>query len=227
MNENTLNKIINRIEDKDFKVLNAKMKDGSDVFGSFNVENHTGSPSLVVYGDNVSGKSLIGKIIESVLRQDDIPVRNACVRNRTTGGIEKAMIYGDEGDQSTGATSLKVLQLCLRSSKQDSGESAMILDEADLGLSPKFSRALGEHVASEINESDPEKMIIIISHDADFLKSYVNKASGKVSSIGINTDKSLDAWINSDEVATIDELLGLKSLSMDKWRAINSKINEK
>jgi len=88
----------------------------------------------MVYGDNAAGKSLIGQLIEQKARQDSIAVRSVSVRNRTRGGIEDSLIFGDQGDQSTGATSISAIQLAIKSMHQDDEASIdELLDPSSLG----------------------------------------------------------------------------------------------
>lgn len=224
---NRLNDFIERINKKDFKILRAKLKDSTNVFENFTIENINNSQALIIYGENVSGKSLIGKLCEAIFRKDGVGSRSASVGNRTASGIEKALIYGDETSQSTGATSFKVLDLCLTAGINDNGESLMILDEPDLGLSPKYSRTLGKYIAEKINEAPDDKYLVVVSHNADFLESFYSILNIKSSYVGINTTESLEEWIKSDSMASLDDLINLKSLDGDKYRAIYQATQEK
>lgn len=217
---NRLNKFTDRVKNKNFKVLRAKFKNGDAVFEKFIIENLENSQALIIYGENVSGKSFIGKLCEAVFRKDGVGVRSASVGNRTASGVEKAFIYGDESSQSTGATSFRVMDLCLNSSINDVGETLMILDEPDLGLSPKYSRTLGKYLAEKINSCSDDKYIIVVSHNADFLESFHHNLKVKPSHIGINTSETFDEWLKSDSLADIDDLMNLSKLDGDKYRAI-------
>lgn len=221
---NYINNFITKVENKEFRVLRAFLNESTPLFQSFSISNVENSKSLIIFGKNVSGKTLIGKLLQGSAQQDNVSVRNCSMGIRTSSGTGKALIYGDESEQSTGATSVKVLELCIKSSLKDEGESIIILDEPDLGLSPKYSRALGKFIAKKINNADDDKFITIVSHNAVFLKAFNSFLDIKSSYVGINTEESLDEWVNSDEIADIDSLLSLSDMDTQKWKAIQRAI---
>jgi hypothetical protein len=216
----TINDFFLDIQNKKYLLLEAQRENGEKVWDNFTLDFKESSNTLVVYGDNACGKSFICKFMEQVARQDKICVRNACVRNRTAGGTENAMIYGDEGTQSTGQTSFSVLKLCFNSAERDRKDSLVILDEPDIGLSPRFSKALGEYVYNRTNTLESSVFTVIISHNHDFIRHLLKYSDNNISSFGINTDKSLNEWIESDDIASIEELENLPTLGIDNWRAI-------
>lgn len=61
------------------------------------------------------------------------------MRNRTSNGIERSFVFGDEGSQSTGATSLSVAIKCLSITLKEDKDSLAILDEPDVGLSDYYN----------------------------------------------------------------------------------------
>lgn len=179
----------------------------------------------IIYGDNASGKSYIARLIETEYRKSEIPSRSVSVKNRTSGGIESSLIFGREGRQSTGATSLKVMNKALNSAEQDRYRSLLVLDEPNLGLSKRYSRALGIHLAQRIEEM--EKLdIVIVSHDEQFIKTLLDNLTETPTTLGINTKLSLNDWLNDDEVACLEELYGLSDLATAKRKAINKREQE-
>ena len=216
--------LLKRFSEKKYNIFHAKMEDDSDVFTNLKVDISEKSKILVVYGDNATGKSLISKLLEQILKQDKIAVRNACVRNRTSSGIEKAMIYGDEATQSTGATSFNVIKLCLNSCLKDTKESVAILDEPDLGLSSRFSKSLAQFIMSYTKEMNNEQFVVITSHNKDFIQQLINDSENGVSSFGINTEQNLQDFINNDDIASIEELENRGSFGHKRWLAIENSL---
>lgn len=178
----------------------------------------------IIYGDNASGKSYISRLIEDEYRNQGVGVRNASMKNRTSGGIEGSLIFGREGRQSTGATSLKVINKALASA-ESSNHSLIILDEPNLGLSKRYSNALGIYLAEEINQME-QIDLVLISHDDSFIKTLLENLNEKPTSLGINTDLGLDKWLVDDTVACIEELYGLGELATKKRQAINKRESE-
>lgn len=182
--------------------------------------------ALIVFGDNASGKSLICSLIEAVVSEKS-PTRRVCIKNRVTASPSRAFIFGDESTQSTGETSVRVIQKALAGAKQDDEPSLIILDEPDFGLSAKYSRALGRYLAQHIAELCARgSYLVIVSHSTPLLEAFNNELEGKVSFFGINTHQSLDVWLADDTEKSLDELLGLTRLARLKESAISREMEK-
>ncbi|CAH7393938.1 conserved hypothetical protein [Vibrio chagasii] len=212
---------LKNIIEKRYMMMEASYSNGDDVFSTFTASNIEGCKAVVIYGDNCSGKSFIAKFLDSVMRQTHkVAVRSASVGNRVGGGVENVMIYGNEKEESTGVTSFKVMNLGLKSTSETRGSAMMILDEPTLGMSPRYSRATGTYVATKFNDMDDDKFIVVISHEVEFIKSFIKTCSKPVCGLGVETELNLDDWLNSDIEAPIEELESLSDTANDKWRAI-------
>jgi energy-coupling factor transporter ATP-binding protein EcfA2 len=213
-------KTIECFENKDFAIFDILNSNNKPIFNDLSVNHNENSKTLIIYGDNASGKSFFSSIINQIFNQEKVPVRSVSMANRTKSGMEKAMIFGNESEQSTGTTSVSVISLALNSALNDDDDSLVILDEPDIGLSPRFSKALARYINDfYLNESD-NKYLVLVSHNAEFMSHFLKLSKVPVSSIGINTTMSLTEWINNDVEATVDELLGLKDIEINTWRAI-------
>lgn len=177
-----------------------------------------------IYGENASGKSFIARCFEMVARArkpSKLSVRSVSVANRTSSGVEKAMIFGNESEQSTGETSVSVMKLALRSLANESGEGVVILDEPDLGLSPKYSRALGRYIAEFILEHEKNgKALFVISHNDTFIESVIKHYNNTYNSVGVDTDLTLREWLDDDSEYEMEDLDALKDIAIAKWRGI-------
>lgn len=173
----------------------------------------------IIYGDNTTGKSFVAGLIEEAFRAENIGVRSVSVKNRTAGGYEQSMIFGRESRQSTGETSVKVMNKAIDAAENDNKPSLVVLDEPDLGLSRKFSKALGIYLAQRVKEVE-HLQLLLISHNSEFLESFMSSLHMEVTTCGINTEKTLSEWLSSDDVASVEELLGLRDLAHEKKRAI-------
>ena len=159
-------------------------------------------------------------VIEFALRDNKVEVRSSSMSNRTRGGIERAMIFGDESTASTGATSIKTAKKSLSATALAEKAAVSILDEPDIGLSPYYSRALGKHIAEEFNAMTDKKGLILISHSKELINNFLAYVEKDVVTIGVNTNKSLSDWFNNTDIASIDELLDLDSYGREKEIAI-------
>lgn len=217
---NFLDSTFNHIKDRNYYVLEAEINDGELVFEHLTLEAQENAKVAIVYGDNAAGKSFIGKLVETVARSQNIHCMSAAVRNRTSSGVAKAMVFGDEETQSTGQTSLSVMQLALKTANNDDKDCLITLDEPDIGLSRKYSKALGKYLASQANSLPENKMFIVITHNIDMLQSYLDDLSVPFLTLGVNTDKTLSEWMSDDTDALLGDFEKLNDIALQRWRAI-------
>lgn len=217
-----LQKLKQKTDYRETKILNVKNKDGK-IFNHFNL-NEGSERIAIIYGANASGKSYIARLIEESLRSE-IPVRNVCMKNRASGSIESTLVFGREGKKSTGEASVAVMCKALESAKSDKGESLVILDEPNLGLSKRFSKALGQYLSTFVNENK-NIHLLLVSHDDNFLKSFQNGLEEMPTTCGVNTKMNLQEWFDDEEVATMEELLNLPEKSGNQRRLIMRKEQE-
>ncbi len=181
--------------------------------------------ALVIFGDNASGKSLVCNLIESKVRQHH-EVRSMSVKNRTSKSIGRTFIFGDEAQQSTGETSVRVVQKAFNGADLHDEPSLIILDEPDLGLSSKYARAMGRFIAQETNRVKEKGVyVIIVSHNIELLTTFCDELDNPTSYIGLNTNDTLDSWLTSDDEKTIHDLLSLTKVARRKEMAINREMD--
>ena len=162
------------------------------------------------------------------LMDENINTRNVSMNERTSAGVKRAFLIGDEGSQSTGETSFTFLKKAFGGMEQEESElkSVAIFDEPDLGLSSRYSRALGRYFAEKESELNENKAIVIISHSIEFIKSFIKHSETGISSLGVNTSSSLNDWLEDDTEQSIEELMGLTTLGRAKHSGIENKLRE-
>lgn len=122
-------------------------------------------PVMLIGGINASGKSIMASVVETAAKKCGFGKRTVSMTNRTSSGFQRAMIFGDESDSSTGVNSVAAVINGLKSSKTDNKPCVLVLDEPDIGLSEEYAGALGEYIAAHMIEPDHNlKLIVIISH---------------------------------------------------------------
>jgi ABC-type Mn2+/Zn2+ transport system ATPase subunit len=218
-----MRKALEKLSNYGFKLLKATVDD-LPVFDKITL-NYSGDsePKLVVvYGDNASGKSLLVKLLEQQLQDAEWVIRATSMKNRTSAGVSRAFIYGSDGDQSTGATSVKAAQRCLLALKNEAEPCALsVLDEPDIGLSPRYAKAMGAYIAQQVNALSDGKCVVLVSHSRDLVQSAFDSLGVSCATLGINTSLSLLPWLENQESATIDELLGLEKKGFRQLCAID------
>ena len=212
----------------DVKHVDPESKEEVYTFDKMKIENNSGALTFI-YGENASGKSFIARCFEIVARNNKpnkISIRSVSVANRTAGGVEKAMIFGDESSQSTGETSVSVMKLAFRTIEKEDGDGVIILDEPDIGLSPKYSRSLGKYIAEFIMDQEQSgKAFFIISHNDTFLESILKHYKNPYNTVGIDTDLSIQEWLDDDSEYSFEDLERLSDVALAKWRGIQKVFN--
>tara|TARA_B100002049_G_scaffold156523_1_gene116885 strand:+ start:37371 stop:38153 length:783 start_codon:yes stop_codon:yes gene_type:complete len=177
--------------------------------------------SLILFGDNASGKSLICNLIEGIVAKE-YTARSMSIKNRTSSGVGRAFIFGDEGQQSTGETSIRAVKKALGGAEKEEEPSLIILDEPDLGLSSKYSRAMGRYIAQHIDALKEKGVyLILVSHSAPLIKAFIDESKDAPSTLGLNTDKAIEEWLDDDTEKSVDDLLSLSKIAMRKEMGID------
>lgn len=135
----------------------------------FSASYHPGAGRLVIVtGENATGKSLLGKVLQSyvskALKKDWTFMRIGMER-RTAGGVDNALIFGPEYEESTGAISAKCVVAGIRTCRNADYRHVVYLDEPDCGLSESYQTAMGRALA-EFAEDMPEmtEVMFVVTH---------------------------------------------------------------
>lgn len=176
----------------------------------------------LIAGPNASGKSLVSKMIANFSREQNLPCRVCSMLNRSQGGIESAMIFGDESYNSTGVNSLSAIENSLKSTVNDK-KGVVILDEPDIGLSEEYSGGLGKYVADFMNDKGLNfTHLVIVSHSRLFFNCFIEGYRKEINKVYMSKRKTFDDWrLGAVEVASVEDLKSLYKNSRDKFLAIN------
>lgn len=183
---------------------------------------------VVVTGENASGKSFFVRVAAEVLRQrGKLPV-SVSIRERTGAGgdgMRKVMMFGDEAEQSTGATSVKVIETAFRNLDRPQG-SVLIVDEPELGLSEGYARALGNYLAQQSRQIPKACLgVIVVSHSRPLVEGLMEHAGRTPTHVSVSADEDPEAglfeWLHSSEERSVGDLLALKDTGFERWRVVN------
>ena len=191
---------------------------------------------LVIVGENSSGKSLVFKMMAQWAKKTlNLSPITISIRERTGSGsfesssFRKIVMFGDESEQSTGATSVSAVLRGFKSANSNN-ESILMLDEPEIGLSSGYSSALGELIGRETLTSfnSPEsycKGVVIVTHDRNLVKGICSQLESTPSFLCMNKNLNLNEWLESSETRTIEDLINLKQISSTSRKAVNSILN--
>jgi hypothetical protein len=192
-----------------------------------------GGRMAVIAGANASGKSLIFQILASHAARRDIQPITISIRERTgagsheMSGMRRMMMFGDESEQSTGATSIGVAERGFAnviSRHQEGHQALLLLDEPELGLSEGYAAAMGQWLAEQSIKLPAEAPgVVVVTHS----RALVREAGA---ALGMDPHflfmgkqpKSLAGWMAAPDTQTVDGLLELRTTGREGRRAVSA-----
>lgn len=193
---------------------------------------------LLIVGENASGKSLAFRLIAQIASQHKVHAITLSIRERTGGGsfemanMRRAMIYGDEGTSSTGATSASVVERGF-ANLSGKGPSLLCLDEPEIGLSEGYCEALGEYIGQKSRDMPSEACgVIVVTHSRRLAKGLAAGIGGAPSFLFMSgrdevAPSGFSDWLESHDKKTVEELMALKDVGVERFRAVQKLINQK
>lgn len=190
----------------------------------------------LIVGENASGKSVFFQIMAARARQAHklLPV-TISIRERTgagsyeMSGMRRTMMFGDESQQSTGATSFSVIQSGFLNATKPDTPALLLLDEPEMGLSDGYARALGHYIGREaLAAPDSLAGVVVVSHSRVLVEGMCMMAG--ISPVFVNLNPSpvpLLDWLEQPEVRSIDDLMTLREVATERRRKIATLRNHK
>lgn len=187
---------------------------------------------VVVTGENASGKSLFVRVAGAALQRyvGGTPV-SISIRERTgaghseVGGLRRVMMFGDEQEQSTGATSTTTVATAFNNLDRPKG-SILILDEPELGLSDGYTRAMGEYIGRQTLDIPSKcKGVFVVTHSRALVRGLID-GYGKTPTHALITAEQpgqagIAAWMDISEQRSVEDLLALRDVGHDRWKRAN------
>jgi hypothetical protein len=180
---------------------------------------------LVVSGSNAGGKSLFCRYLDQTLAKGGCEVMRVGMGKRTESGMVRAMMFGDEGSESTGNVSVNVVMTGVSTARGRTSDHVLILDEPDVGLSEGYQAALGEFLAAFAADL-PERTLglVVVSHARSLVAPLL--AAG-ASSVRVGDDlRPVAEWLREgDPRRTVAELEALSGLAHARSTAVQAVLN--
>lgn len=197
--------------------------------GPLHVSVTKGAPEsrlAIMVGDNAGGKSLMVKFLASLLNQQGTEPLQVSMRYRTTAGIPRVFMYGDDAEESTGAVSLFAVEGALRTANKREKPCWVMLDEPDTGLSDSYCRALGAYLSQHANKLPGENFeaMVVVTHSKTLVESLLANATHRPHFVAVGehqVGQTPESWLADTSERSVEDLLGLHKKGMDTWRAIN------
>lgn len=210
-----------------------------DEASPFRAEVAEGAPGIVIVtGENASGKSLFVRIAAARAQRPHgiLPV-SVSIRERSGGGthemsrMRQAMMFGEEGEQSTGATSVGVVEQAFGNLDHDGG-SFLILDEPEIGLAEAYTRALGEFIGRQADSTPTTcRGVIVVTHSRPLVQGILDGSAATPTHVAVAADTApqagIERWLATPEHHTVEELLALNGIGFDRWRRVTRLLDDK
>jgi hypothetical protein len=134
-------------------------------------------------------------------------------------------MYGDESDQTTGATSVNTTLSGFKNMyKEGYKPVAWMRDEPELGLSDGYAAAFGTLIALKhlqaLAESPNYRGLVLVSHNRPLISNFVTALEGMPTFVSMDSDITLDKWLVSPQVKSVDDLLDLNKTGEERMRYV-------
>ncbi len=171
----------------------------------------------VITGENATGKSLLRKIITGKARKNNVFAYHFSQQARSTGGFERAFIYGSEDDESTGQISAHVTLKSFSNSLKNTNQHIIVWDEPDTGLSDAYAAGLGSKIHDFLlTNHEPLLATFLISHNKHLIKQLMPLNPNH---FAVGNKHSLQDWLN-EPVTPIDPS-ELQGKAIELYRKLN------
>lgn len=178
---------------------------------------------ILLTGANASGKSLVFRLLAELAHNQETPPITLSIRERSGGGtfemaaMRRSMIYGEESEQSTGATSMSVITRGfgnIRHRLEEGTRSVLMLDEPEMGLSEGYARALGRYLAEQVQALPAEAPgLVVVTHSRPLIQAMTEQLAAEPHFIYMGSEpKTLNEWLAQPEDRSVEDLLQLVEL---------------
>lgn len=206
--------------------------DDADLFGSAGAcptLHEPGNPRLIVIsGENAGGKSFFVKALNAFMQEDapkQVEWMPVSMGMRTSPGMHRVFMFGEESNESTGRISLKAVLGGLRTCQSREKSHVLLLDEPDIGLAESYQAALGQMLAGFAADMPAHtRALIIVSHSRSLVSALM--ALGPTC-IRVGDDlRSTAEWIREGDLPkTPADIEALGTKAMTRMRAISAVMN--
>lgn len=177
------------------------------------------SKVLVVVGRNASGKSFIRRWIQFSLR-GKTEVVALSHEFRSGSGFQRAIVYGDESYQSTGAISAQTFVSGLSTMRSRKSKHIVIWDEPEIGMSEDLQAGSAEWLFSRLENDWPEHLlgIVLMTHSRLWVDRAMRSAGSRF--LSLDGHGTAEEWLRRKiEPVDPEEMV---RMSTEKFRRLNA-----
>ncbi|AXQ68792.1 hypothetical protein HOU00_gp333 [Caulobacter phage CcrPW] len=181
---------------------------------------------LIIVGENASGKSLLFRVLAAWAKKDHkVTGITISIRERTDSSVpfRRMFMFGEESEKSTGANSFQVIESGFKNAESGGhGQTLLMLDEPEIGLSDGYARALGEYLGQRaLTLTDSCQGLVVVTHSHSLVRGVLAGLKAKPAFVHVGPKpKALDQWVDEPEHRTVEDLTKLGDVALERWRAI-------
>lgn len=180
---------------------------------------------IIVSGTNSSGKSMVLKIFSAILALDEIEPIQVSMRYRAgheVSGIQRAMMFGSEDDESTGVISIAAMETAIRTANGRNKEHWILFDEPDIGLSEEYAIPMGRKIGLTAAKLPKHTQgVVIVSHSKPLIKGLLRELGYQPHFLHLASTNALNEWLNTSTERTLEELDELSASAHKKYLEIH------
>ncbi len=208
---------------------------GEEHVGPLHLTLEPGDPESGVFllvGDNASGKSLFVRLLATWLNEDKVEPLQVSMKYRTSSGMHRVFMFGDDSTESTGAVSMHAIQGGLNTCQSRLDPTWLMLDEPDIGLAEGYCLALGEYLARFGNDlsGDGRKALGVVTHSKPLIQGMVKHLAHRPHFLvagARHTGFTLEQWLADKSPRGLDELMSLNDRAHQTFRAVQQVLDGK
>jgi hypothetical protein len=185
----------------------------------------TSASILVVTGKNAAGKSLLRRWFQVALkRYHDMEAIHLSQQGRAAAGVMRAMVYGSEDDESTGAISCNTFFGGLRTMRGREEAHAVIWDEPEIGMGEELQMGTAEWLCDQLDEwPEQTQGVILLTHSRHFVRRVMQFPGAKW--LSMDGYKTPEEWLDRPlEPISPEEV---KHVGLERWRRVNKILSKK
>ncbi|AXQ69473.1 hypothetical protein HOU02_gp252 [Caulobacter phage CcrBL9] len=187
---------------------------------------------LLIVGENASGKSLLFRILAAVARRDHgLTGITISIRERTDSTVpfRRMFMFGDEAEQSTGATSFGTIEMGFKTASGESqGKNLLMIDEPEMGLSDGYARALGEYLGQNARDlPDACHGLVVVTHNRPLVQGILMGLNAAPAFAHLGASTPLYDWLEHRETRTVNDLRALKETASARRKQTQKLMDQK
>lgn len=216
--------------------LLADLQEDDELFGPdgicpIQVADGARSDLVLVTGENASGKSFVCSYLGLLARASDSArtspeFMHLGMNLRAASGMQRSLMFGNEGQNSTGAISVRTILAGFANSRKRDRSHVLCLDEPDIGLSEDAAAGCGALIA-QFAQTPPDKLagLIVVTHSRPIARAIM-----ALDPIRIRVGKdagTTERWLAHPAPVAIETLIAIADTNHARFRAIRAIMSDR